>query len=137
MFNRFKDLRFQKGFTLLEIIIVIVIIGILAAILIPSLISGPTKARDSQRKADLRTLKTKLEDYYQDNSVYPAALSDLTGGSPPYIKTVPVDPKTKKAYNYVPAPAGGPYTSYVLTATLENKNDKEAPNGIFTVDSSQ
>jgi len=129
--------RKPKGFTLLEVIVVIVVVGILSLILIPSLISGPVKARDSQRKADLRTLKTKLEDYYQDTGAYPASLSELMQGNPPYIKSVPVDPKTKKPYTYNPAPSGGPFTSYTLTAILENKNDKEAPGGIFTLDSFQ
>lgn len=138
MLNRFKG-GGQKGFTLLELLIVIVIIGILAVLIIPNLASGPARGRDSQRKSDLRNIKTALESYYNDNSAYPAAASwttDLQGG-PPYMKAVPTDPKTKAAYTYTPAPSGGPYTSYTLTVNLENTSDKDSTNGVYTVSSAQ
>lgn len=139
MLTRFKG-GAQKGFTLLELLIVIVIIGILAVLIIPNLASGPARGRDSQRKSDLRNIKTALESYYNDNTSYPAASSlktDLEGGSSPYMKTVPTDPKTKADYTYTPSPSGGPYTSYTLTVTLENKSDKDATNGVYTVSSAQ
>lgn len=134
--SKLKNLFNQSGFTAVEIIIVIVIVAILAAILIPSLLTGPVKTRDTTRKNNIKTIKIKLEEYYQDNGAYPATLEELTGGNPPYIKPLPVDPKTKKEYTYSPAPAGGPYTSYVLSANLETKSDKDAPNGIYSLDSS-
>lgn len=139
MLERFKG-GGQKGFTLLELLIVIVIIGILAVLIIPNLASGPARGRDSQRKSDLRNIKTALESYYNDNSSYPAAASwetDLQGG-PPYMKDVPEDPKTQADYTYTPAPAGGPYTSYTLQTTLENTSDKEAgAGGVYQVTSAQ
>ncbi|MEI7818686.1 MAG: prepilin-type N-terminal cleavage/methylation domain-containing protein [bacterium] len=123
-------LRKNKGFTLLELLIVIVIIGILIALVLPNLVSGPARARDSKRKTDLRDIRNGLEQYYNDNSSYTANLTVLTSGTTPYIKTLPKDPKSGADYSYTPAPAGGPtYSSYSLTATLENKNDKDIKSG--------
>jgi len=124
-------LRKQKGFTLLELLIVIVIIGILIALVLPNLISGPARARDSKRKADLRDIRNGLEQYYNDNSSYTADLNSLTLGATPYNKTIAKDPKTGNDYVYAPTAAGGSgaFTTYTLTATLENKNDKDIKTG--------
>ncbi|TAK89207.1 prepilin-type N-terminal cleavage/methylation domain-containing protein [Patescibacteria group bacterium] len=134
-------LKKQGGFTLLELLIVIVIIAILVVLIVPNLVSGPQRARDSQRKSDLRNIKTALETYYNDSNSYPTSgtwKTDLSSGTTPYMKTVPADPKGGADYTYTPSPSGcaaGACTSYTLTTTLENKNDKEAPGGTYTVNS--
>ena len=113
------------GFTLLELLIVIVIIGILALLIIPNITSAPKKARDTQRKTDIQAIRKGLEEYFVNNNAYPTDLNTLTGGSAPIMKTVPADPKNSSPYTYVytPAPTGGPYTTYTLTACLENDQD--------------
>jgi general secretion pathway protein G len=122
------NLRKQGGFTLLELLIVIVIIGILALLIIPNITSAPKKARDTQRKTDLKAVQKGLEEYFVSNNAYPAALTDLTAGAAPILKTVPTDPKNSSPYTYVytPAPTGGPYTTYTLDACLENGGDTGA-----------
>jgi type II secretion system protein G len=117
----------QKGFTLLELLIVIVIIGILAVLIIPNLVSGPQRARDSQRKSDLRNIKTALETYYNDNNQYPNTSwkTDLSSGTAPYMKTIPQDPKTQADYSYTPT-CTTTCTDYKLSTTFENKGDSQA-----------
>jgi general secretion pathway protein G len=61
----------KAGFTLVEMLIVIVIIGILAAALIPRLMSARGRANDTARKADLQQLGTSLISYQVDNSSFP------------------------------------------------------------------
>jgi len=129
--NFWQSLRSQKGFTLLELLIVIVIIFVLAIVIVPNLVSGPARARDSQRKADMRTIKTSLENYYNDNNSYPATLQVLAEGSSPYIKTLPTDPKTKEVYVYTTT--GNPPSNYLLKATLENSGDKDAKSGTTNI----
>jgi len=65
-------LRKKKSFTLIEMLIVIVIIGILAAALVPRLQAVQGRARDTKRKADLRTIYNALEIYVLDNGKYPS-----------------------------------------------------------------
>lgn len=130
-------LRKQGGFTLLELLIVIVIIGILAVLIVPNLISGPQRARDSQRKSDLRNIKTALETYYNDNNTYPDSSgweADLEANGA-YIKDVPEDPRSNSAYAYTPSCTGSVCDSYTISATLENSRDPEATNGTYTVSS--
>jgi type II secretion system protein G len=112
----------EGGFTLLELLIVIVIIGILALLIIPNITSAPKKARDTQRKTDVRAIQKGLEEYFVSNNVYPAALTDLTAGTTPIMKTIPTDPKNASPFTYDYAPANT-NTTYTLNACLENAGD--------------
>lgn len=121
----------QGGFTLLELLIVIVIIGILALLIIPNITSAPKKARDTQRKTDLKAIQKGLEEYFVSNNVYPSStgtigtgtvLNELTSGNPPIMKSVPTDPKNAAPFVYTYTPANSNST-YTLHACLENGGD--------------
>lgn len=117
-----KTIKKEGGFTLLELLIVIVIIGILALLIIPNITSAPKKARDTKRKTDITTVRKGLEEYFVDNNSYPTQLSDLTVGTAPIMKTIPTDPKNTGAYVYTYVPANS-NTTYTLSACLENDQD--------------
>lgn len=72
--------RKQSGFTLVELLIVIVVIGILAALVITSYAGVSQRARNSERQTDINAIATQLEVYYANNSSYPTAanLADQT-----------------------------------------------------------
>ena len=98
----------QKGFTLLELLVVLAIIGIMTAIGIVAFTAAQVRARDSQRKADLKVIASVLENYFQKNKSYPSSSSGACGTNvgwfcskttddwidvltPTYIKTLPKD----------------------------------------------
>lgn len=61
----------QKGFTIVELLIVIVVIGILAALVLNTFSGAQKRARDTERQGDINALATQLEVYYNDNGAYP------------------------------------------------------------------
>lgn len=61
----------ESGFTIVELLVVIVIIGILAALALNTFGSAPARARDTTRQTDVNSVATQLEAYYVDNSFYP------------------------------------------------------------------
>ncbi|MDA3918358.1 MAG: prepilin-type N-terminal cleavage/methylation domain-containing protein [Deltaproteobacteria bacterium] len=71
MYNWLKKHRNQKGFTLIELMIVIAIIGILAAIAIPQFASYRAKSYNTASVSDIRNLRTDLEAYYAEWDSYP------------------------------------------------------------------
>lgn len=109
----------RRGFTLIEILVVIAIIGILAAAITVLVNSTRADSRDARRLADLKELQTALQFYFDKNSVYPDTLGDLVAGG--QIPVVPFDPLTKQPYFY-DLVAGG--ASYHLATNLEDKTNK-------------
>ncbi len=116
----------NQGFSILEVVVVVVVIGFFAVLIIPGLISGPSRARDASRKSDLKLIGQALESYFNQAGLYPTTLSKLEEGAIPYIKKVPKDPKSGTDYVYITV--GTPPSSFTLNATLENKNDKDLKN---------
>jgi general secretion pathway protein G len=87
----------QRGFTLIELMIVMAIMGILISIAQPSLKQSIVKAREAVLREDLYQLRDALDQFYADNGKYPAALQDLVNSqdhSKSYLRGIPKDPFT-------------------------------------------
>ncbi len=84
--------RRQDGFTLLELIVVIAVIGILATIAMPSLTQAPLRAKEAVLKTNLRTLREVIDQYYADKGHYPESLEVVADEG--YLRDVPLDPIT-------------------------------------------
>ena len=93
----------EKGFTLIELLVVIAIIGILATIVMVSLNTARSKARDVRRVSDIRQMQLALQMYYDANGSYPSV---LTGLKPTYISAVPFDPNGTASYQYAICSSG-------------------------------
>jgi len=85
--HRLIGRRRALGFTLIEIMVVVVIIGLLAAVIIPTVISRVDEARVAKAKEDIQSLETALTMFRLDNSKYPTTEQGLTA-----LVTQPVDP---------------------------------------------
>jgi type II secretion system protein G len=68
--------RTKSGFTLIELLVVVAIVGLLATIAVISISSASKRARDTKRRADLKTMQKALDIYFQENGAYPS-----TGGA--------------------------------------------------------
>ncbi len=103
------DQRFQRGFTLIEIMVVVVILGILAAVIVPRFLSRPDEAKVTKTKVDMKSIEESLGLFKLDNGFFPSTEQGLkalvskpeTGRIPTkfssdgYLKKVPVDPWSK------------------------------------------
>jgi len=99
----------NAGFTLIELMIVVSIIGILASISVPNYQRGVIRAREAVLKDTLYTFRKAIDEFYADNGKYPDALGDLSAKG--YIREIPMDPFTKKKDSWITvAPADVPST---------------------------
>ena len=89
----------DSGFTLVELMIVMAIIGVLAMVAVPSYISAIKHAREAVLKEDLHTLRAAIDSYTMDKQKAPQSLDDLIQDG--YLKAVPDDPMTKSSTTWV------------------------------------
>lgn len=90
-----KILNNNKGFTLIEILIVFTLMALLASIAVPNYQRSVTRAKEATLKEDLFQMRDAIDQYYADTGSYPATLEDLTDKK--YIRKVPEDPFTKSS----------------------------------------
>jgi prepilin-type N-terminal cleavage/methylation domain-containing protein len=144
MITRASTPKRDWGFTLIEIMIVITIIGLLAAIILIGLDRVRTLGRDTKRIADLRVISTGLEVFFARNQSYPQipGTSTWTLQTDPFpaalinagigITRIPTDPLNRAPFVYAYG-SGNPWTSYVLRALLENNDNpalRDSPSGM-------
>lgn len=86
-----REIR-ERGFSLLELIVVMAVIGILVVYALPAYEDATTRAKEAVLKEDLVRLRDALEQYMTDKGLYPESLDDLV--SEGYLRSIPVDPIT-------------------------------------------
>ena len=138
----------QRGFTLIEIMVVLVILGLLIAIVAPNIIGRGDEARVTAAKAQLRQISSALDLYRLDNSHYPStqqgleALVSKPSGSPEprnwnpdgYMKSIPIDPWGEK-YQFISPGTEGPYDLYSLGSDGQEGGDGDAADiSVWEVD---
>lgn len=112
--------RSKLGFTIIELLVVVAIIGLLSSIISFTLNNARTKARDTRRVSDLKQIKSGLDIYYQNGSGYPdtATWNAAVGGgllcSATHIMQIPHDP-ISPAYEYVYAASGTSFSGCATT----------------------
>ena len=143
---KFKNKKFQKGFTLVELLIVVAIIGVLATLLMVNFIAVRQRARDAERKSDIRQIQSALELFRSDEGLYPnaspptttlyngascpdssalAVLDPTTQNKNTYMAKIPCDPNGIGYYNAGEYFYSGGGSTYTLGACLENTADTQ------------
>jgi general secretion pathway protein G len=125
--------RRQAGFTLIELIVVVTIIGLLAGVAIANVKYAQQKAREAALRHDLSEMRKAIDDYYADKQKYPQNLEELKTAK--YLRNIPKDPITMQAdWEEVAAtidPSGADPTVDPTTTA----NDTGAAPGIYDIHS--
>lgn len=100
-----------RGFTLVELMVVLAIIALLLTIALPRFFSGYERAKEATLKQDLSVMRNAIDKFYGDKGVYPATLQELVVAR--YLREVPVDPLTSSPDTWIATPPPDPKLSGV------------------------
>lgn len=107
--------RTQAGFTLIEVMVVVVILAILATVVVPRIMDRPDQARVTKAQQDIRAIESALNLYRLDNFRYPSTDEGLEALVPKYLDRMPEDP-WGQGYLYLSPGEHGEYDVYSLGA---------------------
>ena len=107
----------QKGFTLVELMIVVVIIGILAALAIPRFMRATTKSKQSEAKQILKQIYTMQHSYRQEKDVYWITVSVASAAAPAAFASIGVDIGASARYSYIITSTDAGATNFLATGT--------------------
>lgn len=130
-----REKRNQKGFTLVELVIVMAVIALILSVVIPNLRGMQQEGQITKAESELQTLKTAVVSYWRNNNnTYPADIhSTLTGASPAVITSVLADPFNTDAdnatYGYLTGTDDN-FGPYFAIYTKGPKGDTEAPEWV-------
>jgi len=105
----------MRGFTLMELLVVLAIVGLLSSISITSLVNARIEARDSKRIIEVADVSRALSRYANDHAIYPPTLETLVAQA--YLSNVPEDPRLKEPFVYKVTRDG---SRYYLGVNLES-----------------
>jgi prepilin-type N-terminal cleavage/methylation domain-containing protein len=88
-----------RGFTLLALIVVLAIVGMLAAVALPRYVAGVERARETALRSSLATMRQAIDQYAADRGHYPDSLDELVRAR--YLREVPADPETRSRTSWV------------------------------------
>lgn len=94
--NLNKQMKDEKGFTLIEMLVVIFIIGVIIAIALPNFMSAGEKAQQRADEANRRLISAQADNYYLENGEYPTSVEELVKNG--YLRSVPKCPGGKGEY---------------------------------------
>lgn len=92
----------KRGFTLIELTIVMAIIALLLTFALPRYFEGLDRAREAALRQDLKTMREAIEQFHADRGVYPENLEDLVAQR--YLRAIPADPISESAATWVVVP---------------------------------
>ncbi len=99
MLKRLTKRNREGGFTLVELMVVMLIIAVLAAVAIPKFVAAIRTAKEAALKEDLHVMRNAIESYTMDKNKAPQSLDDLVQAG--YLKAIPIDPMTHSTDTWV------------------------------------
>jgi general secretion pathway protein G len=117
----------ESGFTLIELMIVMAIIGVLAVVAIPSYVGAVKQAREAVLKEDLHVLRDAIDSFTADKQKAPQSLDELVQEG--YIRAIPVDPMTRSAETWVTETSDALHSLDQTDPGIDNVHSGSQENG--------